>query len=387
MDESQSNNLPPIILCAGLPRSGSTWVYNAVLLLCKRAVRAAGLYSDNVPENFNQLIENLDVLVIKSHQPNHELLDLVRFAGGRFIVTVRDPRDCVASLIEAFDFSKSEAINFVTGSTQCIETVISKQLPLVVKYEDALDRTSIVRALAAKIGCEVDTKTVAAISDTLAADKIRSDIAKLEAEGTIDVEIPAQSWTEETHWHPRHIGDGRIGKYKELLSDLDALLIERRNKFLIRRFDYQLGVAPKFSTNAILDLAQEGSAFATEGISFPENWGAWTDGTTTRFDFRFVETIKTVRLSINFFLGPNFYGENATGKCLININDINILDVSRIGQSNSEIILVHNCNPDNLGLISLVFQFSDLVTPSDLNLNEDKRLIGVGIRSIFIDLP
>lgn len=385
MDESQSNNLPPIILCAGLPRSGSTWVYNAVLLLCKSSLRATGLYSDNVPNNFNQLIENIDVLVIKSHQPNHELLDLVRFAGGRVIVTVRDPRDCVASLIEAFDFAKSEAINFVTGSARCIDTVISKQRPLIIKYEDALDRTSIVRTLAAKIGREVDAKTVAAISDTLAADKLRSDIAKFEADGTIDAEIPAQSWTEETHWHPRHIGDGRIGKYKELISDLDALLIERHNKFLMQFFGYSLGLTPKFSTNAVLDLAQEGSAFAAEGISLPENWGAWTDGTTARFDFYFEEIIETVRLSINFFLGPNFQGENATGKCIIKLNNVEIMEIPRITQHHSEITLVHNCKPDDNGLITLAFQFFHIKSPFDLNLNEDKRILGIGIRTIYID--
>src|SRR5690242_19705359 len=92
---------PAIVLCAGLKSSGSTWLFNAVIELCRAKSktrrprrRLVAFYAETVAQ-FPTGSERADLLVVKTHIPSASLVYLTGFAGGTTFLTVREPRDSV----------------------------------------------------------------------------------------------------------------------------------------------------------------------------------------------------------------------------------------------------------------------------------------------------
>src|ERR1041385_6431800 len=92
-----------LVICAGLKSSGSTWLYNVVAEILKRAkrraagrsVRIAQFYADTI-DTFPKQAEYASDLVVKTHIPSRSLQFLITVAAGRVLLTVRDPRDAIA---------------------------------------------------------------------------------------------------------------------------------------------------------------------------------------------------------------------------------------------------------------------------------------------------
>ena len=239
INPTQTASCPPIILCVGLPRSASTWAYNAVLMLCRQHADSIGIFSDVYHDIFAEIIRLNKVIVIKAHNPNNKLLELVSSFGGKIIITVRDPRDCVASLIEAFNYRTITAIEYVQNSCESIKSIDVNHQNLLIRYEDISGRLEVVGQIARELGLPENDATQRVVADALLPEKIRSEIIRLTNEGVLDAANPAQSWIEETHWHPNHLGDGRTGKYQDLLTPIDAVTIGRNNRFFLERFGYE----------------------------------------------------------------------------------------------------------------------------------------------------
>ncbi len=112
----RENPPPRVVLCLGLKSSGSTWLYNVAIRILKEAHPGKGavraFFADNsamIPKG----AEKAQVLVIKSHEPSTAILFFTRFARGQVLVTVREPRDSVASLMLRFGHSFESALKDV----------------------------------------------------------------------------------------------------------------------------------------------------------------------------------------------------------------------------------------------------------------------------------
>lgn len=381
----RASGRPPVILCAGLPRSGSTWIYNAALELCRKHGNTVGLYADDFPENFAELIDGSDTLVIKSHTPSTSLCHLVRFVGGKSIISIRDPRDCVVSLMEVFGFEKSSAILSVKRSADAIEKLFvgePSSPSSVFVYESIPDRLEAIMRLGHEIGYPVDARFAQAIADSLEPETIRTRVMELERQGVLDSSNAAESYTNETHWHPGHVGNGRIGKYVDTLSEFDIIQIERNNPFITQNFNYKTHVVPVIRSSMNFDMSKYGNFFAVEGVSFLEDWGVWTEGVKTRLEFCFAPHIKSVRLELHFFLGPSMQGSSPSGQGTVTVNSIEIMEIPGSIAPAVEAVLVHTSTTDENGVINLAFGFDGLKSPVELGINEDKRVLGIGLRRI-----
>ncbi|WP_176502213.1 sulfotransferase domain-containing protein [Novosphingobium sp. Chol11] len=372
----------PIVLCAGLPRSGSTWIYNAVLELCKKHGNATGLYTDAFPENFQDLIKSNHTLVIKTHTPSEALCDLVRFVGGKPIISVRDPRDCVVSLMEVFKFEKSAAISSVKHSADAIERLMASQPSSVFVYEDISSRLEAIMQLGNDTGYPVDAVFAQAVSEKLGPEKIRKHVTDLERQGILDSRNAAESYTDETHWHPGHIGDGRTGKYKDTLSEFDIVEIDRNNPLIMQKFNYKTHDVPAIAGDLTLDMSRYARFFAVEGVSFIEDWGVWSEGARTQLDFVFAPHVKSVKFEVHFFLGPSLQGPTPSGQGVVKVNHREVMKIPGLMSPAAEAVLVHTSNPDVNGLITLEFNFDGLKSPEELGINQDSRLLGVGLRRV-----
>jgi hypothetical protein len=222
--------MPRVVLCAGLKSSGSTWLYNVVIQIGGNSYRSDNrdrsrrrmlpFYADRI-EDFPRAAESADLLVVKTHIPSPSLAFLSRFLGGTVLITVREPRDSIASLMQRFGHDFEAALDEVGRSAIRLVELCSVGRPLIFRYEDGFFRRP---ATVARLGRKMDfarplqPAAVDRIHNSLTAENVRRKIATLAKKGVFGLSSHPDKFDGRTHWHPGHIGDQRIGKYGEILS-------------------------------------------------------------------------------------------------------------------------------------------------------------------------
>jgi hypothetical protein len=188
-----------IILSAGMPRSGSTWLFNAARLLLRRA-EGDGLSSGWV-EDWPTLPPGR-TLLLKVHDfdaPLARRADVVLYS-------YRDVRDVLASSKRKFGTPPS-----VEAARRLLEQDCEwrKAARLVMRYESMLaDPAAVVKELA-------EVLQVRDVDPAAVAEEVRGLDAR---------EPPSGGYDRETLLHPGHITDGRHGSWE---GWLDADLLRR----------------------------------------------------------------------------------------------------------------------------------------------------------------
>jgi hypothetical protein len=209
------------IVCAGLYASGSTWTFNvaASLLHPKRDGHVVRLYVDELDEVTRHKIERADDFILKTHCPGHTLKMLCLTEPVFLITTIRDPRDAVVSLISRFKRDFATALEEVAQSANRVMCLHERCKTLTLKYEDGFVGEAGVNAIATWLGISPLAAEVRSITRRLSAGAVASRIDELVARGVLTGQNPAIEWEDETQWHPNHIGDGRVGKYRDALTE------------------------------------------------------------------------------------------------------------------------------------------------------------------------
>jgi hypothetical protein len=224
----KQDSMGRIVLCAGLKSSGSTWLYNAVIQLCESGFRRGSkddgphrflsFYADRI-ENFPRGADSADLLIIKAHVPSPALAFLTSFACGTVLITVREPRDAIASLMKRFGHEFETSLQEVGLSAARLVELSGVGRPMILRYEDGFFRkpTTIAR-LGAQIGVGLPPAAFNQIYQSLTAANVKRKIVALAKRGAFGLCGHPDSFDAKTHWHPGHIGDKRIGKYADMLS-------------------------------------------------------------------------------------------------------------------------------------------------------------------------
>lgn len=381
-DKASTLQLPKLVICAGLPRSGSTWIYNVVLMLLRSRTKAVGTFSNTIPGDLAAHSEANGCLVVKCHAPDANLIALARLLGAPVILTVRDPRDCLVSFEAAFQTERAGALHELSESASALLQLESYQRQFLVKYEETSDRVKLLESLGAFLGITVGPKLAKKISEELSLEAVKENIARWEAEGALDAERPAEVWTEESHWHANHIANGLTGKYVDHLSQREAAIVSNRMRSFFQKFGYAPDAPPAIKSGDVIEFGGDGIAYAVEGFSFPENWGAWTDQPTARITLPLTKKIRRVQLEIALKRGCLGHGHGgATGQ--VRVNKRKVADLFCDPLLPYELVFIYNGGATG-DQLELEFMFKGLVSPRSLNLGEDERLLGVGVRSVKI---
>jgi hypothetical protein len=100
-----------IVVIAGMPRSGSTFSFNiARELLLSRGTTAWGSANSLPPA---QALARTEHFILKSHNPDAQVLEMMRNGHARAVCTYRKPEDAVASWSAAFGFSVPDSISTI----------------------------------------------------------------------------------------------------------------------------------------------------------------------------------------------------------------------------------------------------------------------------------
>jgi Sulfotransferase domain len=207
-----------IFVCAGAPRSGSTWQYNLVRLLAKEAYGSvyAAWIADYEP------IDGATAHVVKIHDPK----DAAGLPAGLAVTSNRDLRAVLASArrMQWAPYRATRDIrSFLDRYVRQLE-FWSERAVHVMRYEQMMaDPIAEAQRTAAALGIRMSRPRL---------DKICDAIAALEPPG----DKPTGKFGDAdplTQLHPGHIGGGR-----GLLDEKSRLYVERRYETWLRGHGY-----------------------------------------------------------------------------------------------------------------------------------------------------
>ena len=220
---ARSRHNPRLVMTIGLYSSASTWAFNVVreLMIAQHGeARVCALFSDVVAT----VLENRQVLgrytVWKMHFGEPAWDVFAQLADPTILLTVRDPRDAILSLVNRFNTPLEAAAHAVARccnrALQCAHAGYPVCATRTVFFADP----GTLGTIAGYIGTALDTDARARIFARYSTDAVRTFATQVEALPAARVKgDPASDlYDEVTQIHRGHIGDGLVGKWRRQLT-------------------------------------------------------------------------------------------------------------------------------------------------------------------------
>ncbi|HEY1613329.1 MAG TPA: hypothetical protein VGF97_06505 [Rhizomicrobium sp.] len=246
-----------LILCAGAKSSASTWLFNVVAEIM-RAREAAEMssyirpetpeshrgeivrqfYADS-PEVFPVFDSVSDLLVIQTQRPSSALCTYAIDMNAPIVMTIREPRDSIASLMKRFGYNFASAFRAVTEGDARVLQLFRRGRPLVLRFEDRFyEREATIAAVAGFLHVDLPAQLVHQIHSALTRDEVRRKIETLQESGAFGGAADRESHDPQTRWRPGHVGDITIGQHAEFLSHDEQLQVLQATAGYCAQFGY-----------------------------------------------------------------------------------------------------------------------------------------------------
>jgi hypothetical protein len=386
IDSLDGEPLP--LLCVGVPRSATTWLFNVVIEILKaghptRAVK--GIFSDQINDPVEEKSKDC-ILVIKSHMPDASIRFLVAVGGISTFVTVRNPYDTIASLVERFEFSFEQALEAVHESCLRISRIISHPNCLVFRYEEGFfANRDTLDAIANKLGLEISDSDRDRIFQAFTMEAVKFKLEEMLVNGKFEGKSSVKETDEATQWHFNHLGDGRVGKSTNYLSEAEIAVSGYRLRDVAALLGYlPVDVPPLLERDRKLRFGLDGVGASCLGVGFGaiEEWGVWLIGYQARLKIDIEQDENsTINLVLSCRLGPSFYSPDSASECEIRINDERRM-IIRGDQDGSEYLKLAFSLPNRTGsrqTLDVKFLSTGLKSPRELDIASDDRLLGIGL--------
>ena len=246
-----------LVLCCGMPRSGSTLQFNvawkAVTLagVGHRVEWMPGSEIERQSQRLSDFVADDAVWVMKTHRPPESVRELIEQRDEvRVLYVHRDIRDVVYSMKVKFKFTSARAVSRVRESLEVEEWLrtLPSEKVLVQRYEDLvsqLDRE--IASVAQFLGAQLADEMVVDLSRELGIDEayrrgrarrvrfehLRRWAARLRRGRAVFAD-------DELMLHPNHVSEhmGRPGVGKECLSPAELAEVEHHfHERIERGFD------------------------------------------------------------------------------------------------------------------------------------------------------
>jgi hypothetical protein len=200
---------------------------------------SAGFVSDR---NFNSIFGGNDRvnqhLILKAHFTGVDVNSLLWLTNGCLFISIRDPRDAVLSFARRFNIPLSSAIHNIERSCDSILHHADSG-HCILRYEDCFFRDiAVPQKLARELNTEISPQISQQLLERYSTERTRAFAARLTDLPSDRLRSTAWSeWDIVTQIHRTHIGDGRIGKWRDLNEPQQITLNDRFERFLTR-FDY-----------------------------------------------------------------------------------------------------------------------------------------------------
>jgi hypothetical protein len=220
-----------VVWCAGMYASGSTWTYNVMRALAAAdSARTVHSLFGNTVADLAGIADRSALHVIKTHDLPEDAATLLLSEQPRVVVTIRDPRDAVASLMTYQRYPFAMALNTVDRSARFVTAVAARTGALLLRYETGFTGdAATVAAIAAAIGLRADEAACAAIFAATRREAVEAFIGGLD--NLPQAHRDARSgdvFDPQSQWHKHHAGrTGEVGRWKRTLQPAQTEVVEQ----------------------------------------------------------------------------------------------------------------------------------------------------------------
>jgi hypothetical protein len=232
--------------CLGMYGSGSTWIYNVTRQIAVSVDPTKPVQGDFVSRFIDtaRLEQPGRTYIVKSHEIDDE--DAVAALSARadaIIVTIRDPRDAVTSLMAYHSRDFDGSLSLVKKSARLCARFASDHRSLLLRYEGGfIDDVTTLDRIAESFHQPLAAADRTRIFASSRRAAIEAFIAELPRRPTslVNLTRPSHLLDPVTHWNTHHAGrTGEIGRWRRMLTRAQASEVERRLADFMDRFSYQ----------------------------------------------------------------------------------------------------------------------------------------------------
>jgi hypothetical protein len=227
--------------CLGMFSSASTWTFNVV-----RQVAGSVLPEGPPPAVFLDFDDELppgDRLIVKTHGTKIAR-ELGRRAAG-IVITLRDPRDAVVSLMQSNKLPFEIALRMTEVSAWTCAPFIKHERAVVFRFEDRFfEDPATVGRIAALFPVVLPDGEAARIFAALRRDAVDAFIADMDGQPTTRTAFNPVTGQHDvvnvaTGWHRHHAGrTGEVGRWRRDLTAVQLQAIEQRMRPWMERVGY-----------------------------------------------------------------------------------------------------------------------------------------------------
>lgn len=229
--------------CLGMYSSASTWTFNVVQRIAGSIAPDRPVLPAFVVDGIPDCDEESRTLVVKTHATT-----VAQELGQRaqaVVITIRDPRDAVASLMRHNKAPFDIALGVTEASAWTCAQFTTHRQSALLKFEDRFfDDPGTVERIAALFPGVLPNSVSKRIFAQLRRDSVDAFIASLETLPTTECHFDGvtgqwDTYDEVTGWHKHHAGrNAEIGRWRRDLSDLQVMTIQQRMRPWMERFGY-----------------------------------------------------------------------------------------------------------------------------------------------------
>lgn len=233
-----------VIWCLGMYASGSTWVFNVVLKTAAALVPewpAVGRFITSRAE-LDFLDEPATTSVVKSHDTDSVAAEMLARRADAILVSLRDPRDCVTSLMLYQQHPFPDALDWTEAAARFCSRMTAHPRAVVLRYESGfINAPATLDQIAACFARPLAPADRARIFAETRRQAIEHLIARLETLPTaLRDEASGDVVDLATQWHTHHANrTGEIGRWRHMLSRDQVAETERRLGDWMRALGYQ----------------------------------------------------------------------------------------------------------------------------------------------------
>ena len=211
------------VFIGGMPRSGSTFTFNVV----RELLAASGPVVYEAAVNFNPKLLKSDAHYInKAHHLEQDSLDLVRAGGLKCVMTIRNPRDAVASWMHTFGFSLRQSITVQKQWFELFRNLHDVCLTLPFGMIEHSPHTAI-REIAAYLEVDASDAEFSRIQQALDKNLLREKYAALDKDQANVVVTRFSHFDATTFFHRRHVNAWKSNAAQDVLSLEEIAHIDR----------------------------------------------------------------------------------------------------------------------------------------------------------------
>ena len=226
--------------CAGMYASGSTWAYNVMRGIAGTRGPVRGRFVNTLADT-NGLDDPALQHVVKSHDMPADVAARMRGLAKSIVVTIRDPRDAVTSLMLYQHYPFEMALTTIANSARFVGALTLHPGTLLLRYDTGfVDDPATIGRLAKALGIALRPGDLEDLFATSRRSQVETWIANLEQLPTAQRDARSGDiFDPETQWHRHHAGrTGEIGRWHRMLLPGQVTAVENALAEWMRQFGY-----------------------------------------------------------------------------------------------------------------------------------------------------